>query len=119
MPDKAAVRAAAARLGLAVAAKPDSQDICFVPAGSYADVVARLRPDAAAPGEIVDRAGRVVGRHDGVARYTVGQAKRLGTASEPAARRRSSWRWMRRVGAWWSARAARARPRCACARSTG
>jgi tRNA-uridine 2-sulfurtransferase len=82
MPDKAAVRREAVRLGLDVAAKPDSQDICFVPAGSYADVVARLRPDAAAPGEIVDRAGQVVGRHDGVARYTVGQAKRLGAASE-------------------------------------
>jgi len=82
MPDKAAVRREAARFGLQVAGKPDSQDICFVPAGSYANIVARLRPDAAAPGEIVDRAGQVVGRHDGVARYTVGQAKRLGTASE-------------------------------------
>jgi tRNA-specific 2-thiouridylase len=82
MPDKAAVRAEAARLGLQVAAKPDSQDICFVPSGSYADVVARLRPDAAAPGQIVDRTGQTVGRHDGVARYTVGQAKRLGAASE-------------------------------------
>ena len=82
MADKTEVRRAAARLGLEVAGKPDSQDICFVPAGSYADVVARLRPDAAAPGEIVDRAGHVVGRHDGVARFTVGQAKRLGTASE-------------------------------------
>ncbi len=82
MPDKTEVRRAAARLGLQVAGKPDSQDICFVPAGSYADVVARLRPDAAAPGEIVNRAGQVVGRHDGVARFTVGQAKRLGTASE-------------------------------------
>jgi tRNA-specific 2-thiouridylase len=82
MPDKAAVRREAARLGLDVAGKPDSQDICFVPAGSYVDVVARLRPDAAAPGEIVDRAGRVVARHDGVARYTVGQARRLGAASE-------------------------------------
>ncbi len=84
MADKAAVRREAARLGLAVADKPDSQDICFVPAGSYADVVARLRPEAAAPGEIVDRAGQVVGRHDGVARFTVGQAKRLGPAAEVA-----------------------------------
>jgi tRNA-specific 2-thiouridylase len=82
MPDKAAVRAEAARLGLQVAAKPDSQDICFVPSGSYADVVARLRPEAAAPGQIVDRTGQTVGRHDGVARYTVGQVKRLGAASE-------------------------------------
>ncbi len=81
MPDKAAVRVEAARLGLAVAAKPDSQDICFVPSGSYAGVVARLRPDAVAPGEIVDAAGAVLGAHEGIARYTVGQAKRLGAAA--------------------------------------
>jgi tRNA-uridine 2-sulfurtransferase len=78
MPDKAAVRAEAARLGMQVAVKPDSQDICFVPQGSYADVVAKLRPEAMAPGEIVDAEGRVLGQHDGIARYTVGQAKRLG-----------------------------------------
>jgi tRNA-uridine 2-sulfurtransferase len=77
-PDKAAVRAEAARLGLAVAVKPDSQDICFVPSGHYTDVVRQFRPDALAPGEIVDTAGRVLGHHEGVARYTVGQAKRLG-----------------------------------------
>ena len=59
MPDKRAVRAMAERLGLAVAAKPDSQDICFVPSGSYADVVARLRPDAVEPGEIVTTEGHV------------------------------------------------------------
>ena len=82
MSDKASVRREAARLGLDVAAKPDSQDICFVPAGSYADVVGQLRPDAVAPGDIVDRAGRTLGRHDGVARYTVGQARRLGAASD-------------------------------------
>ncbi len=81
MPGKDVVRAHAARLGLAVAAKPDSQDICFVPSGSYADLVARMRPDAAAEGEIVSRDGRVLGRHAGVARYTVGQNKALGTAS--------------------------------------
>ncbi|HSU04436.1 MAG TPA: tRNA 2-thiouridine(34) synthase MnmA [Acetobacteraceae bacterium] len=81
MPDKAAVRAEATRLGLPVAAKPDSQDICFVPSGSYAEMVRKLRPEALEPGEIVDRAGRVLGRHDGIARYTVGQARRLGTAS--------------------------------------
>ncbi len=80
MPDKAAVRAAAVRLGLPVAAKPDSQDICFVPSGSYAEAVGRLRPDALAPGEIVDAAGAVLGRHAGIAHYTVGQAKRLGAA---------------------------------------
>ncbi len=81
MPDKAAVRAEAKRLGLPVAAKPDSQDICFVPGGDYAETVGRLRPDALAGGEIVDRAGRVLGRHDGIARFTVGQGKRLGSAS--------------------------------------
>ncbi len=81
MPDKASVRAHAERLGLRVAAKPDSQDICFVPNGSYADIVAKLRPEAAEPGAIVTADGAVVGQHDGVARYTVGQGKRLGTAS--------------------------------------
>ena len=78
MPDKAAVRAEAARLGLEVAAKPDSQDICFVPSGRYDEAVAKLRPDAMVPGEIVTAEGAVVGRHDGVGRFTVGQAKRLG-----------------------------------------
>jgi tRNA-specific 2-thiouridylase len=86
--DKAAVRATAARLGLAVAQKPDSQDICFVPTGRYDDVVGRLRPDAIQPGEIVTADGVVVGRHDGVARYTVGQAKRLGAATGAGASRR-------------------------------
>jgi tRNA-specific 2-thiouridylase len=74
MPDKAAVRAEAARLGLEVAAKPDSQDICFVPSGRYDAAVAKLRPDAMAPGEIVTADGVVVGQHDGVGRFTVGQA---------------------------------------------
>ncbi|NKC31773.1 tRNA 2-thiouridine(34) synthase MnmA [Falsiroseomonas selenitidurans] len=78
MPDKAAVRAVAARLGLAVAAKPDSQDICFVPEGSYDRLVARLRPEAAEPGEIVDGQGRVLGTHQGIGRYTVGQGRGLG-----------------------------------------
>jgi tRNA-specific 2-thiouridylase len=81
MPDKRAVRDMAARLGLAVADKPDSQDICFVPSGSYAEVVGRLRPDALAPGDIVGRDGTVVGRHEGVARFTVGQTRRLGAAA--------------------------------------
>ena len=81
MRDKRSVRATAERLGLAVADKPDSQDICFVPSGGYADVVAKLRPDAATPGEIVSLDGRVLGRHAGIARYTVGQARRLGTAA--------------------------------------
>ncbi|MBS0561935.1 MAG: tRNA 2-thiouridine(34) synthase MnmA, partial [Proteobacteria bacterium] len=81
MPDKAAVRAEAARLGIPVAAKPDSQDLCFVPGGDYAAVLAKLRPEALAPGEIVTADGAVVGRHNGAARYTVGQAKRLGPAA--------------------------------------
>jgi tRNA-specific 2-thiouridylase len=78
---KDAVRAHAARLALPVAAKPDSQDICFVPSGSYADLVAKLRPEAAAEGEVVTEDGRVLGTHRGIARYTVGQAKGLGAAS--------------------------------------
>jgi tRNA-specific 2-thiouridylase len=81
MADKATVRAEAARLGIQTAAKPDSQDICFVPQGSYADTIARLRPDAMQSGEIVTADGAVIGRHDGIARYTVGQAKRLGDAA--------------------------------------
>lgn len=78
MPDKTAVRAEAARLGLEVAAKPDSQDICFVPSGRYDAAVAKLRPDAMEPGDITTADGAVVGRHDGVGRFTVGQARRLG-----------------------------------------
>jgi tRNA-specific 2-thiouridylase len=78
---KERTRALAAELGLPVAAKPDSQDICFVPAGRYADVVAKLRPEAAAPGEIVDLAGRVLGRHDGVVNFTIGQRKGIGVAA--------------------------------------
>lgn len=88
MPDKATVRAHAARLGLPVAAKPDSQDICFVPSGSYAEVVAKLRPDAMLAGEIVDANGTVLGQHQGVGRYTVGQAKRLGPAAQVGGQRR-------------------------------
>jgi tRNA-specific 2-thiouridylase len=88
MPDKAATRAAAARLGLAVADKPDSQDLCFVPSGSYADLVGRLRPDAVAPGDIVDEAGAVLGRHAGIGRFTVGQSRRLGAAAGAADEKR-------------------------------
>jgi tRNA-specific 2-thiouridylase len=84
MADKAAVRALAVEMGLNVAEKPDSQDICFVPTGSYADIVGAFRPDALAPGEIVDAAGAVLGAHQGIARYTVGQAKRLGNAAQVA-----------------------------------
>jgi tRNA-specific 2-thiouridylase len=78
---KPAVRQMAEELGLPVAAKPDSQDICFVAGGRYADVVARLRPDAAVPGEIVHVDGRVLGRHEGVINFTVGQRKGLGVAT--------------------------------------
>ena len=81
MVDKQVVRGQAVRLGLPVAAKPDSQDICFVALSHYADVVTRLRPDAGERGDIVSRDGRVLERHDGIARYTVGQGKRLGAAA--------------------------------------
>ena len=82
---KAEVRRMAAELGLGVAAKPDSQDICFVPDGDYASLVERLRPEAKAGGEIVDEAGRVLGSHAGITRFTVGQRRGLeiGGAPEP------------------------------------
>ena len=76
--EKTEVRAIAAELGLVNAAKPDSQDICFVPQGRYTAIVNRLRPDAARPGDIVDQTGAVLGRHDGIANFTVGQRKGLG-----------------------------------------
>ena len=74
---KAETRALAARYGLAVADKPDSQDICFVPNGNYAAVIEKLRPGAAEPGQIVDLAGTVLGTHPGVIHYTIGQRKGL------------------------------------------
>ena len=81
---KAQVRELARTHGLVNADKPDSQDICFVPSGHYSATVARLRPEAFVPGEIVDEAGRVRGRHDGVAHFTIGQRKGLGGGdSEP------------------------------------
>lgn len=76
--DKAETRALAERFGLAVADKPDSQDICFVPEGGYARIVEKLRPEAAEPGDIVDLDGRVMGRHEGIIGYTIGQRKGLG-----------------------------------------
>ena len=75
---KPQVRALAAELGLITADKPDSQDICFVPNGRYTNVIDRLRPGAARPGEIVDQIGKVLGRHDGITHFTVGQRKGLG-----------------------------------------
>ena len=77
---KPAVRAAAAGLGLAVAEKPDSQDICFVPEGRYTTVIDRLRPQGAEPGDIVHLDGRALGRHEGVTRYTIGQRRGLNVA---------------------------------------
>ncbi|WP_395672077.1 tRNA methyl transferase PRC-barrel domain-containing protein, partial [Phenylobacterium sp.] len=68
-------------LGLTVAAdKPDSQDICFVPEGRYTTLIDRLRPHGAEPGDIVHLDGRVLGRHDGVTRYTIGQRRGLNVA---------------------------------------
>jgi tRNA-specific 2-thiouridylase len=75
---KAETRALAAKYGLPVADKPDSQDICFVPNGNYAAVIEKLRPGAADPGEIVDLDGNVLGDHRGVIHYTIGQRKGLG-----------------------------------------
>lgn len=82
---KGAVRRLAAELGLEVAAKPDSQDICFVPDGDYASLVKRVRPETEAPGEIVDLAGRVLGAHRGVVHFTVGQRRgiEVGGQREP------------------------------------
>jgi tRNA-uridine 2-sulfurtransferase len=86
---KSETRALAERFALPVAEKPDSQDICFVPNGDYASVVQKLRPESVEPGEIVDMAGTVVGRHNGIVRFTVGQRRglaigeRSGTDNEP------------------------------------
>ncbi|GAA3996289.1 tRNA 2-thiouridine(34) synthase MnmA [Sphingomonas humi] len=82
---KSDVRALAAEAGLIVADKPDSQDICFVPDGDYAGLVKRLRPETEAPGEIVDRGGRVLGQHRGIVHFTVGQRRGLeiGGSAEP------------------------------------
>ena len=94
---KAETRALAAKYGLPVADKPDSQDICFVPNGDYAAVIEKLRPGAADPGEIVDLDGTVLGTHRGVIHYTIGQRRGLGIGGlgeplyvvrlDPAARR--------------------------------
>jgi tRNA-specific 2-thiouridylase len=75
-------RGIARRLGLPVAEKKDSQDICFVPSGDYAGVVRRLRPEAHRPGEIADLHGRVLGGHAGIAQFTVGQRRGLGVSSD-------------------------------------
>jgi tRNA-specific 2-thiouridylase len=78
---KPQARELARRFGLAVADKHDSQDICFVPTGRYTDIIGRLRPNAIEPGDIVDLQGRVLGRHQGIVHFTVGQRRGLGIAS--------------------------------------
>ena len=94
--EKSETRKLAERFGLPVADKPDSQDICFVPSGSYSNIVEKLRPGAAEPGDIVHIDGRVLGRHEGLIHYTVGQRRGLAVAVgeplyvvriEPATRR--------------------------------
>jgi tRNA-uridine 2-sulfurtransferase len=81
---KAETRELARQFGLAIADKHDSQDICFVPTGRYTDVIERLMPGAAEPGDVVDLRGRVLGRHHGIIHFTVGQRKGLGiAAAEP------------------------------------
>jgi len=75
---KTETRALASKYGLSVADKPDSQDICFVPDGNYAAVIEKLRPEAASPGDIVDMDGNVLGGHNGVIHYTIGQRRGLG-----------------------------------------
>jgi tRNA-specific 2-thiouridylase len=77
---KSAVRQVAADLGLSVATKPDSQDICFVPEGRYTTLIDKLRPQGALAGDIVHLDGRVLGQHEGVTRYTVGQRRGLNVA---------------------------------------
>jgi tRNA-uridine 2-sulfurtransferase len=78
---KTEVRELARRFGLTVADKHDSQDICFVPTGRYTDIISRLRPNALEAGDIVDLEGRVLGRHQGIAHFTVGQRRGLGIAA--------------------------------------
>jgi tRNA-specific 2-thiouridylase len=74
----------ARQMGLAIADKPDSQDICFVPDGNYVPVIQRLRPEAGQPGDIVHEDGRVLGRHKGIVHYTIGQRRGIGiAAAEP------------------------------------
>ncbi len=81
---KPEVRALAHEMGLIVADKHDSQDICFVPQGKYADIIRKMHPEAHAGGEIVHLDGRVLGRHDGIINYTVGQRRGLGVAAQEA-----------------------------------
>ena len=83
--DKDRTRELAREMGLNVASKPDSQDICFVPEGRYTDVIEKVRPEGARPGEIVDMDGRVLGSHRGVMYYTIGQRRGLGLGEQTGA----------------------------------
>jgi tRNA-specific 2-thiouridylase len=78
---KSQARELARRFGLTVADKQDSQDICFVPTGRYTEIIGRLRPNAIEPGDIVDLDGRIIGAHQGIVHFTVGQRRGLGIAS--------------------------------------
>ncbi|MEM9278752.1 MAG: tRNA 2-thiouridine(34) synthase MnmA [Pseudomonadota bacterium] len=78
---KAETREIARELGLVVAEKSDSQDICFVPQGRYSDIINKLQPEAATPGEIRHIDGRVLGTHEGIINYTVGQRRGIGVAT--------------------------------------
>ncbi|MBB6259868.1 tRNA-specific 2-thiouridylase [Paenochrobactrum gallinarii] len=78
---KSEVRKIAEELELTVAQKQDSQDICFVPQGKYSDIVSRLNPAAASPGAIVHIDGRIIGQHEGIVHYTVGQRRGIGVAT--------------------------------------
>lgn len=80
---KSEVRKLATAEGLIVADKPDSQDICFVPDGDYAGLVKRLRPETATPGDIVDLGGKVLGRHEGVVHFTIGQRRGIEIGGQP------------------------------------
>lgn len=78
---KAQTRELARRFGLSVADKHDSQDICFVPTGRYTEVIERLKPNALAPGDIVDLDGKILGQHNGIVNFTIGQRRGIGIAS--------------------------------------
>jgi tRNA-specific 2-thiouridylase len=91
---KADVRALARKYDLGVADKSDSQDICFVPEGRYSNIVERLKPGAAEPGEIVDLEGRRLGRHRGIINYTIGQRRRQAPGDRRAARKSARARHM-------------------------
>ena len=98
------VREYARRRRLPVAEKPDSQEICFIPDHDYRAFVTKNMPDAAAGGAMVDEDGRVLGSHDGIHRFTVGQRKGLGLSSLAAGSADTCWRCARRISRWSSGR---------------